>query len=383
MFKKFTEVCIVAAGRSPITSYKGALYGLDPTTIASETLSATLSAYRINPSTIGEFYLGNIFTANLGQNPAKQVLNKSKLPDSIVSHTVYKVCSSGMLAVILGSMAISQGFEDVVIAGGVEIMSNAPYMYPRLLKMEGERSDSLIDDGLTDMFHHIHMGEVGEKCADKYGITREHMDIYAIKSYEKALEAWKNGKFAREVFPVTGKQGPVQIDSIKTGINFEKLKPSFRENGKITPGNAPPISDGAAMLVLASRAKAEEMNWEVLATLESFAHAEQDSLEFPTSPSLAVKKALERANKKVENVDFFEINEAFAAVGIINQQILGFDEKKLNPYGGALAIGHPVGCSGARIIVTLVNALIQEKKHIGVAGICNGGGGASAVLLHR
>ena len=369
-------------GRSPITSYKGSLYGIDPTSLASETLTSTLTSYRINPSTIGELYLGNIYTMNLGQNPARQVLNKAKLPDGIVSHTVYKVCSSGMLAVILGSMSIAQGFEEVVVAGGVEIMSNAPYLYPRLTRMEGDRGDALIDE-LTDPFHLIHMGEIGERCADKYGISRALMDDYAEHSYKKALQAWKSGKFAKEVFPVTGREGMVYMDSIKPNVNFAKLKPSFREEGKITPGNAPPLSDGAAMLVLASREKAEEMQWEVLASLESFAHAEQTSVEFPTSPAIAIRKALEKTKYKVKDVDFFEINEAFAAVGIVNQELLGFEMHRLNPYGGALAIGHPVGASGARIIVTLVNALIQEKKHTGVAGICNGGGGASAVVVRR
>lgn len=383
MFKKFKDVCIVAAGRSPLTAYKGPYYGMEASSLASETLTSTLTAFRINPNTIDELYLGNIFQLNQGQNLAKQVLNKAQLPDSIVSHTVNKICSSGMFAITLGSMSIAQGYADVVISGGVEIMSNAPYTYPRLLRMDGERSDSLIDDGLTDVFHKIHMGEVGERCADKYGISKEEMDEYSKKSYKKAQDAWAKGKFSKEVFPVKGRNGIVQMDFIKPNVQFEKLKPSFRENGKITPGNAPPISDGAAMIVLASREKAQEMNWPVLASILSFGHYDQDSVEFPTSPAYAIQKALKIAKLDIDQVDFFEINEAFAAVGIVNQRILNFDMEKLNPYGGAIAIGHPVGASGTRIVITLVNALAQENKTIGVAGICNGGGGGTALVIKK
>ena len=381
------EVCIVAAGRSPLGSYKGDLSGYTAVDLAAVTLKQTLSKHKIDPSAVQEFYLGNVYTGGLGQSPAKQVAVKAGLLDSTVCSNVNKVCSSGTLAIISGFLSISQGFEDVVAAGGVDIMSTVPYYMPRnsTKKGDSELVDGLVKDGLWDSRYNIHMGECGERLAEKYDVSREEMDSFSIKTNQKAVDAWKNGKFDDEVVhvPHPKKEGMVTKDAVKgPGQNFAKMKTVFRkEKGRVTPGNASPISDGAAMVVLASRAKAQEMGWKVLGTISSFAHAEQNNIDFTTSPNLAVRKAVERAQLSLDKIDFFELNEAFSVVGIVNTKLLGISPEKVNVYGGAVALGHPLGCSGARIVVTLLSVLRQEKGSVGVAGICNGGGGASAIVI--
>ncbi|OMJ81848.1 hypothetical protein SteCoe_17613 [Stentor coeruleus] len=381
------EVCIVAAGRSPLCPYKGDLSGYTATDLAALTLKQTMLKHNIDPQTIQEFYLGNVYPAGLGQSPAKQVAIKAGLLNSAVCSNVNKVCSSGMLAIIAGYMSIKQGIEDVVAAGGVDIMSNIPHYLPRnsTTKGDSELIDGMVKDGLWDARYNIHMGECAERCADKYQINREEMDTFSENSQTKSANAWKNGKFNAEVIPVPHpkKSEMIAKDVIKgPGQNYAKMRTAFRkENGKITPGNASPLTDGAAMVVLASRAKAQEMGWKVLGTITSFAHAEQNNIEFTTSPNLAVRKALERAGLELNQVDFFELNEAFSVVGIVNTRLLGINPEKVNVYGGAVALGHPLGCSGARIVVTLLSVLNQEKGRVGAAGICNGGGGASALVI--
>ena len=382
------EVCIVAAGRSPLCPYKGDLSGYTATDLAALTLKQTLSKYSIDPSSIQEFYLGNVYTGGLGQSPAKQVAVKAGLLESVICSNVNKVCSSGMLAIIAGFMSIRQGVEDVVAAGGVDIMSNVPHYLPRNSTTKGDTEliDGLVKDGLWDARYNIHMGECAERCAEKYSISRQEMDDFSLASNTKAVAAWKNGKFSDEVLAVPhpkNKETAISRDVFKgPEQNFAKLRTAFRkEGGKITPGNASPLTDGAAMVVLASRSKAQAMGWKVLGTIASFAHAEQNNVEFTTSPNLAVRKALDRAGLGLDKVDLFELNEAFSVVGIANTRLLGIDPARVNVYGGAVALGHPLGCSGTRIVVTLLSALRQENGKIGVAGICNGGGGASALVV--
>ncbi|CAG9331040.1 unnamed protein product [Blepharisma stoltei] len=382
------EVCIVAAGRSPIGSYKGDLSAYFATDLAAYTLKETLKKFHINPSLVQELYLGNVYPAGLGQSPAKQVAIKAGLSESCICTNVNKVCSSGMFAISSAVMTIRQGLEDVIVAGGVEIMSNVPYYQQRgsLNRGDSVLVDGLLKDGLMDARYNIHMGECAERCAEKYNVTREEMDNFSKNTHEKARKAWENGKFNNEVIPVPNlkKKGNfIEKDALKQGeLNFGKLRPAFRkENGKVTAGNASSLNDGAAMVVLCSRAKAQEMGWEVLGTIMSFAHAEQNNVEFTTSPNLAVRKAVEKAGLSLGDIELFELNEAFAVVGIVNTRLLGIGEEKVNIYGGAVALGHPLGCSGARIVITLLSALRQEGKRIGVAGICNGGGGATALVL--
>ena len=382
-----TEVVIVAAGRSPLSNYKGDLSGYTAVELASKTLEGTLERHKIPASCVQELFLGNVYAAGLGQSPAKQVAVRAGLPDSTVCSNLNKVCSSGMLAITSAYLTIKQGMQDVVVAGGVDIMSNVPHYMDRNSTTKGDTKliDGMVKDGLWDSRYNVHMGECAERCAEKYSITREEMDTFAINSHTKALKAWEEGKFDSEVIPVKHpkNQKTVGKDFIK-GPNqkFASMRTAFRkENGRVTAGNASPLSDGAAMLVLSSRKKADEMGWKVLGTVESFAHAEQNNVDFTTTPNLAVRKACERAGVGLGKVDFYELNEAFAVVGIANTRLLEIDEKRVNVYGGAVAIGHPLGCSGARIVVTLLSVLRQEGGKVGVAGICNGGGGATALVI--
>jgi len=385
------QVCIVAAGRSPIGSYKGDLMSVSATDLAAETLKGVLAKAHIDPSAIQELYLGNVISANLGQSPARQVALKAGLPPSVICTNVNKVCASGMKATMLGAMAITQGFADCIVVGGTESMSNVPYYLPgaRFGYMRGDQKvvDGVVKDGLWDPLLDVHMGECAERCADKHQISRAEMDRFSQLSFTRARAAWTGLKFASEIVPIQvpgSKPHLVSKDSMPgQNLDVTKARPAFRKNGKVTAGNASSLSDGSAMLVLASRAKAEKNNWPVLATIESFADYEAAPVDFPTAPSFAIQKALERAQLTLNQVDFVEINEAFAVVNAANTQLLGLPESKLNVYGGAVALGHPIGCSGARILVTLLSILRQEGGAVGVAGICNGGGGASAVVLRK
>lgn len=364
---------------------------LSATDIAAQTLKGVLGKSRIDPAAVQELYLGNVISANLGQSPARQVALKAGLPPSVICTNVNKVCASGMKAAMLGAMAITQGFAECIVVGGTESMSNVPYYLPgaRSGYMRGDQKaiDGVVKDGLWDPLLNVHMGECAERCADKRQISRQEMDRCSQLSYSRAKTAWSAHKFTSEIIPIqvsTPKPRLVTTDSMP-GQSFDvtKARPAFRKNGKITAGNASSLSDGAAILVLASRAKAERNNWPILATIESFADYEAAPEDFPIAPSFAIQKALERANLTINQVDFAEINEAFAVVNATNMQLLGLPESKLNVYGGAVALGHPIGCSGARILVTLLSILKQEGGSVGVAGICNGGGGASALIIRK
>mmetsp|Transcript_26364 Transcript_26364/g.47321 ORF Transcript_26364/g.47321 Transcript_26364/m.47321 type:complete len:403 (-) Transcript_26364:35-1243(-) len=385
----FEPVCICAVARSPLGGYLGNYSGVSAVDLAANTLKGLLAKEGLNAQqAIEELILGNVMSAGLGQNPARQVALKAGLKTETICSSVNKVCASGMKAVTNAALEIRQGIIDCAIAGGVECGTGVPYYLPKL--REGARRghvsalDGMLLDGLTDAKHNTHMGESGEATADKYNLSREQLDAYSKTSYERATRAWNDNKFANEVVTVPGARGQkITKDEFKQPPDFSKLRPAFSKTGKLTVGNSSPLSDGAAFLLLASRRKAQEMNWPILAEIISFADAEQEPAWFTTTPNIAIRQAVSRANLTLDQIDYYEINEAFSSVALANIQLLGLDPNKVNVYGGAIALGHPLGCSGARILVTLVNVLQQERGTYGVAGICNGGGGATAVVIRK
>ncbi|CZR55235.1 acetyl-CoA acetyltransferase IB [Phialocephala subalpina] len=390
-------VYIVSAVRTPIGSLLGSLSSLSATQLGGIAIKAAIERVpEIKPKDVEELFVGNVLSANLGQNPARQCAVAGGLPDSVACTTVNKVCASGMKAIILGAQTIMTGNADIVVAGGTESMTNTPHY------IQGMRSgikfgdqtmvDGVIKDGLTDAYgKKEHMGLAGEECADDHSITREQQDDYAIKSYQKAQKATEAGLFKTEIVPVevSGGRGKPAIkiekdDEVKN-LNIDKLKaikPAFKPNGgTVTAPNAAPLNDGASALVLVSEAKLKELGIKPLAKILGWGDASKAPSKFTTAPALAIPKAIKHANIDVSQVDFYEINEAFSVVALANMKILGLDESKVNIHGGSVAIGHPLGCSGARITTTLINVLREQKAKIGVAGICNGGGGASAIVI--
>lgn len=390
-------VYIVSAVRTPIGSFLGSLSNLSATQLGSHAIKAALErAPEIKPEDVEEVFFGNVLSANLGQSPARQCALGAGLKDTTVCTTVNKVCASGMKAIALGAQTIITGGASIVVAGGTESMTNAPHYLDGLRKGTKYGNQTLIDgvlkDGLTDAYgDKLHMGLQGELCASDHSISREDQDEYAIKSYQKAQEATKAGIFADEIAPVeiSGGRGKpmVKIDSddeVKN-LNVDKLKamrPAFKPNGgTITAPNAAPINDGAAAVVLLSEAKLKELNIKPLAKILGWADAAREPERFTIAPALAIPKAIRHAGLTEKDIDYYEINEAFSVVAIANLKLLNLDPEKVNVFGGSVAMGHPLGCSGARIITTLTTVLKQKKGKIGVAGICNGGGGASAMVL--
>lgn len=388
---------IVSAVRTPIGSFLGSLSNLSATQLGSHAIKAALErAPEIKPEDVEEVFFGNVLSANLGQSPARQCALGAGLKDTTVCTTVNKVCASGMKAIALGAQTIITGGASIVVAGGTESMTNAPHYLDGLRKGTKYGNQTLIDgvlkDGLTDAYgDKLHMGLQGELCASDHSISREDQDEYAIKSYQKAQEATKAGIFADEIAPVeiSGGRGKpmVKIDSddeVKN-LNVDKLKamrPAFKPNGgTITAPNAAPINDGAAAVVLLSEAKLKELNIKPLAKILGWADAAREPERFTIAPALAIPKAIRHAGLTEKDIDYYEINEAFSVVAIANLKLLNLDPEKVNVFGGSVAMGHPLGCSGARIITTLTTVLKQKKGKIGVAGICNGGGGASAMVL--
>ncbi|HTF02826.1 MAG TPA: acetyl-CoA C-acyltransferase, partial [Bacteroidia bacterium] len=347
----------------------------------------------VDPQNICSVYMGNVLSANLGQSPARQASKFAGIADDTDCTTVNKVCAAGMKATMLGAQQIQLGLEDLVITGGMESMSNVPHyaLLRRTVKLGDETfTDGLLKDGLTDVYHNFHMGKAAEMSVVKYGLTREQQDEFALRSYSMATEATKQGKFKSEIVPVkvVAKNGELLIaedEDIYKVIpeKVSKLKPTFETNGTITAANASNLNDGAAAILLASREAVDKYNLKPLAKIISYADAAQEPEWYATTPSLAIPKALQRANLAISDIDYFEINEAYAAVVLANQKILGLDMDKINVYGGAVAMGHPLGASGARIICTLVSVLKQEGGKYGVAAICNGGGGASAMVIEN
>ncbi len=388
------EVYILAAVRTPIGSFGGKLSALTATELGAKAIEAAVSRAKIDKEQVEELYLGNVLSANLGQAPATQAAKFAGLPD-IPATTINKVCASGMKSVMLAAQSIALGQRDIVVAGGAESMSNVPFYMDKVRTGyrlgHGQLTDGLIKDGLWDVYNDFHMGSAAELCAGDCKISREEQDAYAIESYKRAQKALSEGKFKNEIVPVeiVGRRGDVTVvadDEEVHSVNFEKipqLKPVFQKEGTVTAANASTLNDGAAALVLISKQKMEELGLKPIARILGFADAQQAPEQFTTSPAKAIPLAMEAAGISPEDVDFYEINEAFSVVSLANNQILELDSEKVNVNGGAVALGHPLGASGARILVTLLNVLEQNNGRIGVAGICNGGGGASALVLEK
>lgn len=388
------EVVIVAATRTPIGSFGGSLAAISATQLGAQVIKSAVEKADLRPDQVQEVYMGNVMSANLGQAPATQAAIFAGLPYSPAT-TVNKVCASGMKAIMLAAQSIAVGQNDIVVAGGMESMSNVPYYLDKARNGyrlgNGQIIDGLIKDGLWDVYNDYHMGSAAELCAVDCNISREEQDAYAIESYNRAQKTQADGKFKNEITPVElkDKKGDITLfadDEEPKAVKFDKipsLKPVFKKDGTVTAANASTLNDGAAALVLMSREKAEELGITPLAKIVSYADAQQAPEWFTTAPSKAIPLALHRAGLSAEQIDFFEINEAFSVVAIANNDLLKLDPAKVNVNGGAVALGHPLGASGARIIVTLLHVLQQNQGKFGAAGICNGGGGASAMVIEN
>lgn len=391
MIKK--EVYIISAVRTPIASFGGSLKDFSATQLGAIAIKGALDKAGIKGEMVNDVLMGCVLQANLGQAPARQASKLAGLPDHVNCTTINKVCASGMKALATAAQSIALGDADIVIAGGMESMSNVPYYVPQLRWGNKYGSTALVDglahDGLTDVYKNYAMGNAAELCASECGISREAQDEFAIESYKRSQAAINNGNFSNEIIPVTipqRKGDPVVItkDEEPFNVKFDKipgLKPAFQKDGTVTAANASTMNDGAAALVLMSKEKAEQMGLKPIAKIIGYADAEQAPEWFTTSPSLAVPRAVDKAGLKMEDIDFWELNEAFAVVGIENTKRMKLDPAKVNVHGGAVSMGHPLGCSGARIIVTLINVLKSNNGKYGAAGICNGGGGASAMVI--
>jgi len=388
------EVVIVAATRTPIGSFGGSLSSLSATQLGAIVIKAAIEQSGLKPEHIQEVFLGNVMSANIGQAPATQAAIFGGLP-YLPATTVNKVCASGMKAIALAAQSIALGQNDIVLAGGMESMSNVPYYLDKARNGyrlgNGQIIDGLVKDGLWDVYNDYHMGSAAELCATDCNISREEQDAYAIESYKRAQQAQKDGKFKDEITPVElkDKKGDITLfadDEEPNAVKFDKipsLKPVFKKDGTVTAANASTLNDGAAALILMSSEKAKELGITPLAKIISFADAQQAPEWFTTAPSKAIPLALHRAGLAADKIDYFEINEAFSVVSIANNQLLKLDPTKVNVNGGAVSLGHPLGASGARIIVTLLSVLHQNKGKYGAAGICNGGGGASAMVIEN
>ena len=387
------EVYIVSAVRTPIGSFGGALSTLKATVLGSIAVKAAIAKASIDPKQIQEIFIGNVLSAGLGQAPATQVAEGAGLGFEIPATLVNKVCASGMKAVMFGAQSIMTGQNDVVVAGGMESMSNVPYYLSKARfgykYGNSELLDGLQYDGLTDVYNHCAMGVCADNTAKEMNISREDQDKYAVNSYKRSAAAWAAGKFSDEIAAVeiVDKKGNKTLfveDEEYKNVNFDKipgLKAAFTKDGTVTAANASTLNDGASALVLVSQEKVKELGLKPLAKIRGFADAAQDPMWFTTTPSIAIPKAMKNAGINKSDVGFYEINEAFSAVAIANNIKLGLDESKVNVNGGAVALGHPLGASGARILTSLIHVLRQNNAPIGVAGICNGGGGASAMVV--
>ncbi|HQW07239.1 MAG TPA: acetyl-CoA C-acyltransferase [Flavobacteriales bacterium] len=386
------EVVIVAAVRTPIGSFGGSLAEVPATELGATAIKAAVERAGVNPEAVQEVIMGSVLQANLGQAPARQAAKAAGLPNEVACTTVNKVCASGMKAIMMATQDILLGDADVVVAGGMENMSRTPYYVENARYGYRFGNGTLIDgiskDGLMNVYDQKAMGVCADLCATENTISREEQDAFAIESYTRSTNAWKDGKFTDEVVPVTVKtrKGDVIVseDEEFKNVNFDKLKslkPVFTKEGTVTAGNASTINDGAAALVLMSADKAKELGLKPLAKVIGYADAEQAPEWFTTTPAKAVPLAVKKAGLKMSDIQFVELNEAFSVVGITNTKLMGLDPAKVNVNGGAVSLGHPLGCSGARIVVTLLNVLKQNGAKYGAAGICNGGGGASAIVI--
>ena len=388
------KVVIVSYSRTPMGSFGGGLSTVSATKLGSIAIKGAMDKINLDPNIIDEVYMGNVISSGLGQAPAKQAAIYAGINNNTPCTTINKVCSSGMKSVMIAAQSIQAGENDIVIAGGMENMSSVPFYSKdtRFGRKLGNTflEDGLVSDGLTDVYDNVHMGVCAEICAEEMKISREEQDKFALESYNKSKIAWESGFFNDEITPVKiqSRRGETVVDCDEeyNNINVEKfksLRTVFKKDGTVTAGNASTINDGAAAIVLMSEDKANEMKIKPIASILAYADTSQEPKWFTTSPTSALEKALNKANIKKESVDFWELNEAFSVVGIANIRKLNIDNTKVNVNGGAVSLGHPLGCSGARILVTLTNILKQRNGTIGAAGICNGGGGASAIIIQN
>lgn len=388
------KVIIVSAVRTPIGSFMGSLSTIPAPKLGAIAIKGALEKIKLSPDKIEEVIMGNVVQAGTGQAPARQAAIYAGIPNTVPCTAINKVCASGMKAVMQAAQAIALGDASIIVAGGMENMSLIPhYLHLRNGVKFGSTSmvDGMQKDGLVDAYDENAMGVCADACATEYKFSREDQDAFAIQSYKRSEKAWKNGLFTNEIVPVEVPQRrgePILIteDEEYKNVRLEKipsLRPAFTKEGTVTAANASTINDGAAALVLMSEEKAKELNLKPIATIKSYADAAHEPEWFTTAPAKALPKALEKANISISDVDYFEFNEAFSIVGLANMKILGLNDSNVNVNGGAVSLGHPLGCSGARILVTLINVLEQKKAKTGAAAICNGGGGASAIVIER
>lgn len=389
------EVYIVSAARTAIGSFNGQFSGVSATRLGAAAIKGALDKIKLDPAAVTEVLMGNVLQANLGQAPARQAAKFAGLPNEVQCTTINKVCASGLKAVVYGAQSIQLGQHDTVVAGGMENMTQVPYYLDNARNGyrlgNGAVIDGLVKDGLTDVYNNYHMGNAAELCARECGISREEQDKYAIESYTRSQKAWAEGKFNEEIVPVEVPQrkgDPIVIteDEEYKNVKFDKiptLNPVFQKEGTVTAANASTLNDGASALVLMSKEKAESLGLKPLARILSYSDAEQAPEWFTTSPAKALPAAVAKAGLTMEQIDFFEINEAFSVVAIANNQLMKLDPAKVNINGGAVSLGHPLGNSGSRILVTLIHVLKQNNARYGACGICNGGGGASAMVIEN
>jgi len=388
------DVYIVSAVRTPIGSFGGALASVTASKLGAAAIKGALEMAKLDPTSVDEVFMGNVLQANIGQAPARQAAIFAGISNTVPCTTINKVCASGMKSISLGAQSIMLGDNDVVVAGGMENMSQVPHYYvARNATKLGNVNlvDGMIKDGLTDVYNEVHMGSCAEQCADEHNFSREDQDQFAIESYQRASNAWNEGKFAEEVVPVDvpqrrGDDLRVSEDEEYKNVKLEKipqLRPVFKKDGTVTAANASTLNDGASALVLMSKEKADELGLTPIAKIKGFADAAQAPEWFTTAPAKAVTKALDNAGVSKDDIDYWELNQAFSVVGLANTKLLELDPEKVDVNGGAVALGHPLGNSGSRIVVTLINVLKQNNGKYGVAGICNGGGGASAMIIEN
>ncbi|MFD1061946.1 acetyl-CoA C-acyltransferase [Winogradskyella litorisediminis] len=388
------EVVIVSAVRTPIGSFMGALSTVSAPKLGAIAIKGALEKINLKPEMVEEVLMGNVVQAGTGQAPARQAAIYAGIPDTVPCTTINKVCASGMKSIMQAAQAIQLGDADIIVAGGMENMSLIPHYYhARSATKFGPATfeDGMQKDGLVDAYDNNAMGVCADACAKEYNFSREDQDAFAIQSYERSKAAWDSGKFDDEIVAVEVPQRRgdaiiVSKDEEYTNVKIEKipaLRPAFTKEGTVTAANASTINDGAAAVVLMSKEKADELGLKPLATIKSYADAAQEPKWFTTAPAKALPKALAKANLSLEDINYFEFNEAFSVVGLANMKILGLNDSNVNVNGGAVSLGHPLGCSGARILVTLLNVLKQNDAKYGAAAICNGGGGASALVLER
>ena len=394
-FKQMKQAYIVSAVRTPMGSFGGVLSKFSATQLGSKAIKGAIERAGIQPDMVEEVFMGNVISANLGQAPARQASLAAGIPNTVPCTTINKVCSSGMKSIMFAAQSIMLGHADVIVAGGMESMSNIPYYVPNARwgykYGNAEFIDGLAKDGLMDAYDQVAMGVSGDKTAEKYGLSREDQDAYAIESYKRASAATEAGKFSNEIIPISipqRKGDPLIVteDEEYKRVNFDKipnLRPAFSKEGTVTAANASTINDGASALVIMSEEKMNALGLTPLARIVSFADASHEPLWFTTAPTLAAPKALKRAGLSQSDMDFYEVNEAFAVVPMAFEKVLDINHKQVNIHGGACALGHPLGASGARIVTTLVNVLKHENGKYGMATLCNGGGGASAMIIER